>query len=126
MYDEYNKRIDTVRSLAEGIIMLWGELGTPQAQVDSQIVKHARDAPEQLGLHQEDIARLKARKEKLVQEKHERERRLNDLRDTVHSLWDKLGVEEVDRKAFLARNRGCGMRIINEFEDELSRLSTLR
>lgn len=106
--------------------MLWGELGTPQAQVDSQIVKNARDAPEQLGLHQEDINRLKTRKEKLLQEKRDRERRLNDLKNTVEGLWEKLGVEEVERKDFLNKNRGCGMRAINEYEDELARLEELK
>lgn len=126
VYDEYNKRIVTVQSLAEEIIQLWGELGTPQAQVDSQIVKNVRDAPEQLGLHQDDIARLKARKDKLLQEKRDREQRLLELKQTVESLWEKLGVEEVDCKAFAARNRGCGMRIINEYEDELARLHELK
>lgn len=106
--------------------MLWGELGTPQAQVDSQIVKHARDAPEQLGLHQDDISRMKSRKEKLIQEKRDRERRLKELKQTVEALWNKLGIEEVERKAFTVKNRGCGMRIINEFEDELARLNELK
>lgn len=126
VYDEYNKRIVTVQSLAEEIIQLWGELGTPQAQVDSEIVKNVRDAPEQLGLHQDDIARLNARKDKLLQEKRDRERRLVELKQTVETLWEKLGVEEVDRKAFAVRNRGCGMRIINEYEDELVRLNELK
>lgn len=126
VYDEYNKRIATVQSLAEEIILLWGELGIPQAQVDSQIVKNAREAPEQLGLHQEDINRLRTRKEKLVQEKRDRERRLSDLKQTVEALWNKLGVEEAERKTFLVNNRGCGMRIINEFEDELARLNELK
>ena len=37
-----------------------------------------------------------------------------------------LGVEEHERKQFLASNRGCGLRAINEFEDELSRLNELK
>jgi Ase1/PRC1/MAP65 family protein len=41
-------------------------------------------------------------------------------------LWDRLGIEEPDRKAFLAANRGCGLRTINEFEDELARLNELK
>lgn len=126
VYEEYNKRVSTVQSLAEEIILLWGELGTPQAQVDSQIVRNARDAPEQLGLHQDDLARLRSRKEKLIQEKRDRERKLKELKQTVEALWEKLGVEETDCKAFTARNRGCGMRIINEYEDELARLNELK
>lgn len=106
--------------------MLWGELGTPQAQIDSAIVKHARNAPEQLGLHLEDLNRLKGKKEKLLAEKRNREIRLEELKEAIEALWDKLGVEESERKPFLASNRGCGLRAINEFEDELARLNELK
>ncbi|KAF2225773.1 microtubule associated protein-domain-containing protein [Elsinoe ampelina] len=126
VYDEYNRRVALVQQLAEEIVMLWGELGTPQAQVDSTIVKCYRDAPEQLGLHQDDITRIKARREKLIDEKRAREKRLKDLRATVEQLWEKLGIENADRKAFLAANRGCGMRTINEFEDELAKLEEMK
>ncbi|KAG9683752.1 hypothetical protein KCU76_g12892, partial [Aureobasidium melanogenum] len=126
VYEEYNKRLVTVQTLAEEIIMLWGELGTPQAQIDSTIVKHARNAPEQLGLHLEDLNRLKSKKEKLLAEKRNREVRLEELKEAIETLWDKLGVEESERKPFLASNRGCGLRVINEFEDELARLNELK
>ncbi|KAG9978318.1 hypothetical protein KCU72_g23069, partial [Aureobasidium melanogenum] len=106
VYEEYNKRLVTVQTLAEEIIMLWGELGTPQAQIDSTIVKHARNAPEQLGLHLEDLNRLKSKKEKLLAEKRSREVRLEELKEAIETLWDKLGVEESERKPFLASNRG--------------------
>ncbi|THX37483.1 hypothetical protein D6D10_05851 [Aureobasidium pullulans] len=126
VYEEYNKRLVVVQTLTEEIIKLWGELGTPQAQIDSTIVKHARNAPEQLGLHQDDMSRLRAKKEKLLGEKQERAVRLEELKEAVETLWDKLGVEESDRKPFLASNRGCGLRAINEFEDELARLNELK
>lgn len=108
------------------MIQLWAELGTPQAQTDGAIVKYHRDAPEQLGLHEEDIARLRARRDKLESEKKNREKRLRDLKDAVESLWEKLGVDERERKAFLNANRGCGVRQINEFDDELARLNELK
>lgn len=126
VYDEYNKRITTVAQVADNIINLWSELGTPQAQVDSHIVQFAHEAPEQLGLHQDDIKRLTQRRDKLVSEKSQREMKLKDLRAHVESLWDRLGVEDAERKQFLAANRGCGLRMINEFEDELSRLNELK
>ncbi|KAH0417966.1 hypothetical protein KCU90_g12067, partial [Aureobasidium melanogenum] len=126
VYEEYNKRLVLVQTLAEEIIMLWGELGTPQAQIDSTIVKHARNAPEQLGLHLEDLNRLKSKKEKLLAEKRNREVRLEELKEAIETLWDKLGVEESERKPFLASNRGCGLRAMNEFEDELARLNELK
>ncbi|GAB1320354.1 Microtubule bundling protein [Madurella fahalii] len=126
VYEEYTRRVATVKSLAENIIQLWAELGTPQAQTDGAIVKYYRDAPEQLGLHEEDIARLRSKRDKLSDEKKNRERRLKDLKNAVEALWEKLAVEEQERKAFLNSNRGCGIRQINEFEDELARLNELK
>ncbi|SPO02939.1 related to microtubule-associated protein [Cephalotrichum gorgonifer] len=126
VYEEYTRRIATVQTLSENIIQLWAELGTPQAQTDGAIVKYYRDAPEQLGLHEEDVARLRAKRDKLADEKKNRERRLKDLRASVEALWTKLGVEEGEKKAFLNANRGCGVRQINEFQDELSRLNELK
>ena len=126
VYEEYNKRLATVQQTSDDIISLWSELGTPQAQVDSRIVQFAREAPEQLGLHQEDLKRLAAKRDKLISEKSARERKLKDLKVAVEALWDRLGVEEAERKQFLASNRGCGLRQINEFEDELSRLNELK
>ncbi|CAO2655341.1 Nn.00g104050.m01.CDS01 [Neocucurbitaria sp. VM-36] len=126
VYEEYTRRINTVKILCQEIIQLWAELGTPQAQTDSAIVQCHRDAPEQLGLHKEDMAQLKAKKERLVEEKRGRERRLGQLRTAIEELWERLGIEQHERKQFLASNRGCGLRTINEFEDELARLNELK
>lgn len=89
-------------------------------------MKYYRDAPEQLGLHEEDIARLRAKREKLADEKKNREKKLRDLKAAVQALWQKLGVDQGERKAFMNANRGCGVRQINEFEDELARLNELK
>ncbi|KAK8090298.1 microtubule associated protein [Apiospora hydei] len=126
VYEEYAHRVATVKALSENIIQLWAELGTPQAQTDAAIVKYYRDAPEQLGLHEEDLARLRSKRDKLDNEKKNREKRLRDLQVSVEALWDKLGIDESERKAFLNGNRGCGVRQINEFQDELSRLNELK
>ncbi|RAR01690.1 protein regulator of cytokinesis 1 [Stemphylium lycopersici] len=126
VYEEYTRRINMVKAMCQEIIQLWAELGTPQAQTDSVIVKCHRDAPEQLGLHKDDLAQLKAKKERLVEEKRGRERRLGQLRSTIEDLWDRLGIEERERKQFLTSNRGCGLRTINEYEDELARLNELK
>lgn len=69
VYDEYNRRLNVVQTIGEEIIRLWSELGIPQAQTDSSIVQHYRDSPEQLGLHQSDLDRLKSRRDKLLDEK---------------------------------------------------------
>lgn len=126
VYEEYTKRLGQVQMLCQEIIQLWAELGTPQAQTDSAIVKHHRDTPEQLGLHMEDLAILKGKKEHLIEEKHGRERRIAKLRATIEELWERLNVDTSDQKHFFASNRGCGLRTINNFEDELSRLNELK
>ncbi|EJT81056.1 hypothetical protein GGTG_01044 [Gaeumannomyces tritici R3-111a-1] len=126
VYEEYTRRVAAVKATCENIIQLWAELGTPQAQTDGAIVKYYRDAPEQLGLHEEDIAQLRAKLDRLTDEKKNREKRLRDLKAAVEALWEKLGIEEHERKKFLNANRGCGVRQINEFEDELGRLSELK
>ncbi|KAH0538401.1 hypothetical protein FGG08_005001 [Glutinoglossum americanum] len=126
VYEEYTRRVATVQTISEDIIKLWAELGTPQAQTDGAIVKYYRDSPEQLGLREDDLGRLKAKKDRLVEEKRGRERRLREIKTMVEVLWDRLNVEEHERKRFLNGNRGCGMRVINEFEDELSRLNELK
>ncbi|KAI9816724.1 MAG: hypothetical protein M1826_001722 [Phylliscum demangeonii] len=126
VYEEYTHRVDVVRTTAEEIIKLWAELGTPQVQTDTSVVNNYRDSPEQLGLHQNDLKRLAETKERLLDEKRGRERRLKDLKTEIAALWDKLGVEEHDSKQFLNSNRGCGLRAINEFEDELARLQELK
>lgn len=105
---------------------MWAELGTPQVQTDSNIVKHYRESPEQLGLHETDLANLMAKRDKLLDEKKGRERKIKELRNAVETLWERFGVEEADRKAFLSANRGCGLRTINEFEEELNRLNELK
>ncbi|KAK1994079.1 microtubule associated protein [Colletotrichum falcatum] len=126
VYEEYTQRVAAVKALCEHIIQLWAELGTPQAQTDGAIVRNYRDSPEQLGLHLEDLKRLEAKRDKLSDEKKNREKRLKDLRAAVEALWEKLEVDVGERKAFLNSNRGCGVRQINEFEDELNRLNELK
>ncbi|KAF2200372.1 hypothetical protein GQ43DRAFT_374023 [Delitschia confertaspora ATCC 74209] len=126
VYAEYNQRVEMVKHMGEEMIQLWAELGTPQAQTDTSIVKYSRDAPEQLGVRQEDLARLKQKKDRLVEEKRSRERRLRELRSTIEDLWERLGVEEHERKQFLSSNRGVHLRTINEHEDELARLNELK
>ena len=126
VYEEYSRRISLVATVSQEIVNFWAELGTPQAQTDGDIVKHYRDSPEQLGLHESDVSRLTLRRDKLLEEKRSRERRVKELKQLVEGLWDRLGVEELDRKRFLAGVRGCGLRVINEFEAELDRLNELK
>ena len=126
VYEEYTRRIATVQALADNIISFWAELGIPQAQQDGAIVKFYRESPEQLGLHEEDLNRLRSKRDKLSEEKKNREKKLQSLKQAVEALWVKLDIDASETKAFLNGNRGCGVRQINEFEDELARLNELK
>ena len=118
--------MEQVRRVSEDIVRLWAELGTPQAQTDVRIVKNYKNTPEQLGLHQTDLQRLEGLQQDLNKQRSERERRIKELKSAIEGLWDRLGVEAPDRKRFIFCNRGCGLRILNEFEDELARVNELK
>lgn len=126
VYNEYMRRVAMIKAISEEVVNLWAELGTPQAQTEASIVKHYRESPEQLGLHENDIENLQKRRDRLMEEKRGRERKLKELKTTVEGLWIRLGVEDSDRKRFVSGNRGCGLRAINEFEAELDRLNELK
>ncbi|KAF2396856.1 hypothetical protein EJ06DRAFT_551376 [Trichodelitschia bisporula] len=126
VYDEYHARVATVKALCEECITLWAELGTPQAQTDARLVALAREAPEQVGLTADHIAKLTAKRDRLVDEKKARERRLRDLKTQVEALWERLGIAEGERRQFEAYNRGVGLRVVNEYESELGRLNELK
>jgi protein regulator of cytokinesis 1 len=126
VYEEYERRLNSVRTLCSEIITLWAELGTPQAQTESNIVEHSRESPEQLGLHKDDLGRLQAKRDRLVDEKQAREKRIQQMSAQIEQLWERLCIPEEECRVFKARNRGVGMRIINEYEDELARLLELK
>ena len=126
VYEEYTRRIATVQTLANNTIQLWAELGTAQEEQDSAIVKYYREQPEQLGLHERDIAILRQKRDSLSDQKKNREKKLQNLRANVEALWIKLDVDQGETKAFLNQNRGCGLRQISQFEAELARLNELK
>ncbi|CAD6506070.1 BgTH12-07002 [Blumeria graminis f. sp. triticale] len=126
VHEEYNLRVSTVKAVAENIIHLWAELGTPQSQTDGNIVKYYRDSPEKIGLLLDNLNRLKKMQGKLEDEKKIREGRLRELKSSVESLWEKLTIPTHERKNFLNNNRGYGVRQINKYEEEFRRLNELK
>lgn len=115
-----------MQSISTDIVQLWAELGTPSIQTDQAIVKCYRDSPEQLGLREEDIRRLKGKKERLLDEKQSREKKMNQLKEGITAMWEKLNIDENERKQFLANHRGYGLRCLQELEDESNRLLELK
>lgn len=114
VYQEYTRRVSQVQQICTEIVQLWAELGTPSIQTDQTIVQCYREEPEKLGLREEDIRRLKAKKEKLIGERENRERRIEELKENISLLWDKLSIPEHERKSFLSNHRGVGLKVITE------------
>ena len=114
VYEEFTRRIATVQALSSDIVQLWAELGTPAAQTEQNIVDNCRGATENIGVRENDLARLKNIKEKLISEKKSRENRVADLKVQVQHLWERLGCEEAEAKGFTSSHRGCGLRVIQE------------
>jgi len=103
-----------VAALAKEIINLYAELGIPKAQLDRSIVEYGAAEPERLGLSKDDIDRLKSKKSKLVDERERRRSKAEGLKRDIQELWIKLGIEENEKKLFLAKHRGCDVRTIQE------------
>jgi len=114
IYNEYSKRVANVTSLAKDIINLYAELGATGSGVDKMIVDFGATDPEKLGLKLDDMANLKGKKERLINEKEKRREKIGDLKQEIEELWDKLGVEPLKRKRCLAQTRGFGLKIIHE------------
>ena len=112
VYNEYSKRVATVTSLSKDIISLYAELGVPNAQTDRSIVEFGAKDPEKLGLKLDDLQRLREKKEKLAGEMERRREKINDLKQEIEGLWEKLGVDPAERKRFLAQHRGHNMKVI--------------
>jgi protein regulator of cytokinesis 1 len=114
IYEEFTRRVSTVAALAKEIINLYAELGIPKAQLDRSIVEYGAAEPERLGLSKDDIDRLKSKKSKLVDERERRRSKAEELKRDIQELWIKLGIEENEKKLFLAKHRGCDVRTIQE------------
>ncbi|KAF8534289.1 microtubule associated protein-domain-containing protein [Trichophaea hybrida] len=126
VYEEFTRRVSTVATLAKEIINLYAELGIPKAQLDRLIVEYGATEPERLGLSKDDIDRLRTKKSKLIDERERRRSRAEELKREIQELWERLGIEESEKKLFLAKHRGCDMRTIQELEVELNRLLELK
>lgn len=122
LHNEYSKRVANVTSLAKDIINLYAELGTTGSGIDKRIVEFGATDPEKLGLKLDDLDNLKGKRERLINEKEKRGEKIEDLKQEIGELWEKLGVEPLERKRFLAQNRGFGLKIIREVRKTASSL----
>lgn len=109
VYKEYTRRSATVAQLAREITTLWVDLGTPNSQIDRAIVEHGNQTAITLSLAKDDMERLRIKKTRLVEEKNQRVQNMEAMKNEISELWVKLGMEESERRKFLARHSGIDL-----------------
>lgn len=112
IYQEFTRRVSTVKAIAKDIINLYTELGIQASQIDQSIIDFGATEPERLGLKREDIEQLRGKKERLLDEKERRQEQVEDLKNEIEELWEKLGIEIHEQRTFLVEHRGCSLETI--------------
>ncbi|EPS42391.1 hypothetical protein H072_3585 [Dactylellina haptotyla CBS 200.50] len=126
VYEEFTRRIATVKSLCADIVNLWAELGTPTSLIDRKVVETCRDGYENYDIRMDAITSLRAKKTKLADEKLIRERKIQNIHQELQPLWEKFQQDEDEEQRFLQKNRGCSLEVVQNWENERARLSEIK
>ncbi|KAK6533599.1 hypothetical protein TWF694_002536 [Orbilia ellipsospora] len=126
VYEEFTRRIATVKSLCADIVNLWAELGTPTQYIDRKIVETCRDGYENYDIRMDSITSLRSKKAKLADEKTIRERRIQAIHQELQPLWEKFQEDEHEEQRFLQKNRGCSLEVVQNWENEKTRLLEIK
>ncbi|KAF3908579.1 hypothetical protein ABW21_db0208777 [Orbilia brochopaga] len=126
VYEEFTRRIATVKSLSADIVNLWAELGTPTHLIDRKIVETCRETYDDYDIRMEAITSLRAKKQKLSDEKAVRERRIKEIHQQLQPLWEKFQQDDQDEQRFLQKNRGCSLEVVQNWENEMNRLAEIK
>ena len=129
--EEYKSRLEQCQRTANDIVNLWAQLGqdassslsssissisvshfNPQSDFDRLILDNHNTAPEKIGLKQQDLNRLASKRDELVEEKQKRQSKINELRQAIEPIWQKLGKDKKECETFLRRNRGISEKVI--------------
>ncbi|KAK6363215.1 hypothetical protein TWF730_000658 [Orbilia blumenaviensis] len=126
VYEEFTRRIATVKTLSAEIVNLWADLGTPTHLIDRKIVEACRENYDGFDVKPDAIGALRAKKQKLADEKAIRERKINDIHQQLQPLWEKFQQDDQEEDRFLQQNRGCSLSVIQNWENELERLMEVK
>ncbi|KAJ6261846.1 hypothetical protein Dda_2645 [Drechslerella dactyloides] len=126
VYEEFTRRIATVKTLSADIVNLWAELGTPTHLIDRKIVETCRESYDDYDIRMESITALRAKKQKLSDEKAVRERRIKEIHQQLQPLWEKFQQDDQEEQRFLQKNRGCSLEVVQNWENEMSRLMEIK
>jgi Ase1/PRC1/MAP65 family protein len=129
---EYKTRLEQCQRTANEIVNLWAQLGpesssssississsislhhfNPQSDLDRLILDHHTSAPEKIGLKQDVLNKLAAKRDELLDEKQKRSAKITELKAAIEPMWQKLGKDKKECDTFLRRNRGFSEKVI--------------
>ncbi|KAG0265049.1 hypothetical protein DFQ27_000844 [Actinomortierella ambigua] len=122
---EKGRRIEQIKQLIVAIKHLWGELGwTPQDAFDRNVIEKGDDG--NYSLLEETIARLELKQTMLEDERKKRETHVQELRNEIKALWEKLRVEDDEQERFFENHLGLSVVTVNAHKKELARLHNLK
>ncbi len=155
--EEYRARLEQCQRIANEIVNLWAQLGgdvsgsstssssstsalyqfNPQSDFDRLILDNHNSAPEKIGLKQDILNKLAAKRDELLDEKQKRQGKINELRQAIEPMWQKLGKDRKECETFIRRNRGFTEKAISavcpstgfanlKYEKELAMLTELK
>lgn len=107
--------LSSSNSFNGGLVTQWNNgpaQFNPQSEFDRLIFDHHNNAPEKIGLKQDTLNKLAAKRDELLEEKQKRQSRIQELRGQIEPMWQKLGKEKKDCDTFLRRNRGFSDKVI--------------
>jgi len=133
--EEYKARLEQCQRTANEIVNLWAQLGSevsnsvmsistsstsslssvqfnPQSDFDRLILENHNSAPEKIGLKQDVLNKLAAKRDELLDEKQRRQTKISELRQAIEPMWQKLGKDKRECETFLRRNRGISEKVI--------------
>lgn len=118
---EYEKRVARMAHCATVIVSLWTELGTPQHEIDRNIVQGRSDV-KLLGARKSELHRLVGLMQTLEKEKDARAEKLANLRQEVSTLWSKLSEDDIYVQQFVRSHIGLTREAVEAYNDEYNRL----
>lgn len=119
---DFQTRVARVSIAATQIVALWADLGTPQNEIDSNIMTYYKTDPEKVGTTPQDMVHIENLVNSLSSEKERRAERIGTLSESIFKLWEKLDEDEEYMQNFEHSNRGLGLAALDAFEEEHARL----
>lgn len=122
---EQAKRLNTLMEVKHAVTTLWRDLEMQPSTIIGQEMAKA-DADTTFKLSSENLAKLQGLRQELENQEKRNIQEASELRESMKSLYDKLGVDKSEREEFISKNVGCKPSVIRKLKEEVERLHALK